>query len=142
MKVKIMKLSKLAQIPQYQTKGAAGFDLHSIEEIEIKPKQTVLIPTGLSFKIPDGYEMQIRPRSGLSLKTGLRVVNSPGTLDSDYTGEAKIIMQNTGEETQFIKFGDRIAQGVICPIIQVEFDETETLEETERGSKGFGSTNA
>jgi len=132
----------LAQIPQYQTKGASGFDFHSIEEIEIKPKQTVLIPTGLAFKIPEGYEMQIRPRSGVSFKTGLRVVNSPGTLDSDYTGEAKIIMQNTGDETFLINFGDRIAQGVICPVIQVKFDETENLEETERGEKGFGSTNA
>lgn len=142
MKVKIKKLSKLAQIPVYQTKGASGFDLHSIEEFEIKPKQTILVPTGLAFKIPEGYEMQIRPRSGISLKTGLRVVNSPGTLDSDYTGEAKIIMQNIGDNNEFINFGDRVAQGVICPVLKVEFDEVENLEESERGEKGFGSTNA
>ena len=139
MKVKIKKLREKAVIPKYQTNGASGFDLCNTCTVDIDPQETVLLQTGLSFERPEGYEMQIRPRSGLSFKTKLRVCNSPGTIDADYRGEVCIIMENTGEYTETIKCGDRIAQGVICPIVQVEFDETE-LNETERGSGGLGST--
>jgi dUTP pyrophosphatase len=90
--------------------------------------------------VPAGYELQVRPRSGTSLKTGLRVANAPGTVDSDYRGEVCVIMTNTGDQMYYINKGDRIAQGVICPVFQVEFEETDTLDDTSRGSNGFGST--
>jgi len=156
MQVKIKKLHPNAIIPRYQTEGASGFDFHALESGLIHPGDTVLIRTGLSFKIPEGYELQIRPRSGLSLKTSLRIANSPGTVDSDFLGEVCIIAWNSMEplmkgydvseddrpQLEF-KAGDRIAQGVICPIVQAEFEEVEEIEEldkTERGSKGFGSS--
>lgn len=153
MKVKIKKLHPDAQIPKYQSKGASGFDLHALEDGFIHPGDTVLIRTGLAFKIPKGYELQIRPRSGLSLKTSLRIANSPGTLDSDFTGECMIIAWNSleplmtgymveedGRPQLSFKKGDRIAQGVVCPIVQVIFKEVEELEKTKRGNKGFGSS--
>ena len=141
-RVKIKKLHQDAVIPQYQTKGAAGFDFHAIEDMEISPRQTVLVKTGLSMEIPEGYELQVRPRSGMSLKTKIRVANAPGTVDSDYRGEICIIMENIGMLASFpyqIKKGDRIAQGVICPVYQAAFIEEE-LSETERGEGGFGSS--
>lgn len=142
-RIKIKKLHEDAVIPQYQTKGAAGFDFHAIEDMEISPRQIVLVKTGLSMEIPEGYELQVRPRSGMSLKTKMRVANAPGTVDSDYRGEICIIMENIGMLASFpyiINKGDRIAQGVICPVHQAIFVEDE-LSETERGEKGFGSTN-
>jgi dUTP pyrophosphatase len=151
--VKIKKLHKDAVIPQYQTFGASGFDLHALEDITILPDHTLLVRTGLSFEVPKGYELQIRPRSGLSLKTHLRVANAPGTVDSDYRGEVCVIMTNTMEaldkdytpdeddrDIPKIKKGDRIAQGVICPVVQAEFEVVEELENTSRGSGAFGST--
>jgi dUTP pyrophosphatase len=151
--VKIKKLHEDAVIPQYQTSGASGFDLHALEDVEILPNHTQLVRTGLSFEVPEGYELQIRPRSGLSLKTHLRVANAPGTVDSDYRGEVCIIMTNTMEaldkdytpdqddrDIPKIKKGDRVAQGVICPVVQAEFEVVEELQETERGSSGWGST--
>lgn len=146
MKLKIKKLNKKAQIPKYQTEGSSGFDLHALEDTRILPGQTKLVSTGLSFEVPFGYELQVRPRSGLSLTTKLRVANSPGTVDADYRGEIKIIMENTGVPTALdsgvaiIKAGDRIAQGVICPIIQCDIEEVVDLSSTERGSSGIGST--
>lgn len=140
MKVKIKRLNDNAVIPQYATPGAAGFDLHASENRTIFPGETALVPTGLSIEIPNGYEMQVRPRSGVSLKTGLRVANSPGTVDSDYRGEVCIIMHNTGDAGLDIFSGDRIAQGVICPVLQVSFEEVDDLSDTKRGSGGFGST--
>ena len=143
LRVKIKKLSENAIIPQYQTNGAAGFDFHAIEDMEIDPRKTVLVKTGLSMEIPEGYELQVRPRSGMSLKTKMRVANSPGTIDSDYRGEICIIMENIGLLGSLpfqIKKGDRIAQGVLCPVYQAVFIEDE-LNETERGEGGFGSTN-
>lgn len=143
LRVKIKKLSPEAVIPQYQTTGAAGFDFHAIEDMEINPRQTVLVKTGLSMEIPEGYELQVRPRSGMSLKTKMRVANSPGTIDSDYRGEICIIMEYIGMLGALpyqIKKGDRIAQGVICPVYQATFIEDE-LSDTERGEGGFGSTN-
>lgn len=145
MKIKIKKLHQDATIPMYATSGSAGFDFHSIEDVNIYPGQTIAIKTGLSFEIPIGYELQVRPRSGLSLKTNLRISNSPGTIDSDYRGEVCIIVDNIdfSSETKAsyeIKKGDRIAQGVICPIQQVEFEEVDELNKTNRGESGFGST--
>lgn len=145
MEIKIKKLNKDAIIPMYATKGAAGFDLASMDDVLIRPGETVLIDTGLVFEIPDGYEMQIRPRSGLSLKTGLRINNAPGTIDSDFLDSVKIIMSNvskTSFDLQYIKKGQRIAQGVICPVKQVTFVEVEELKTTERGTGAFGSTGA
>jgi dUTP pyrophosphatase len=142
-RVKIKKLHEDAVIPQYQTTGAAGFDFHAIEDMEIPTRKIVLVKTGLSMEIPEGYELQVRPRSGMSLKTKMRIANSPGTIDSDYRGEICIIMENMGMLGALpydIKKGDRIAQGVICPVYQAVFVEDE-LSETERGEKGFGSTN-
>jgi dUTP pyrophosphatase len=110
------------------------------EALSIAPMQRVLIPTGLSFEIPPGYEVQIRPRSGLSLKTPLLVVNSPGTIDSDYRGELKIILGNFSNESFKINHGDRVAQMVLAPITQAEFIRVDNLSETARGVGGFGST--
>ena len=140
MHVKLKKLNEDAVVPSYQSFGASGFDFHSTESLAILPGDTKLIPTGLAFEIPVFYELQVRPRSGLSLKTNLRVTNSPGTVDADFRGEVKIIMQNTGTHTEYISKGDRIAQGVICPIIQAVFQVVEELGDTERGAGGFGST--
>lgn len=142
MQIKIKKLVAEALIPKYATPGAAGFDLHSIEDYEISPQQTVLVKTGLSFEIPIGFELQVRPRSGLSLKTPLRVSNSPGTVDSDYRGEVCVIMTNTATEGApiLIKKEERVAQGVVCPIIVADFQVSDFLTETERNSGGFGST--
>ena len=140
MKLKIKKLNKNAPIPAYQTKEAAGFDLHSIEDTVINPGERKLIGTGLAFEIERGYEIQIRPRSGLAFKHGVTVLNSPGTIDSDYRGEIKVLLINLGSEPFEIKCGERIAQAVIAPVIQAEIEEVENLSDTERGSGGFGST--
>lgn len=144
MKIKVKKLTESATIPKYQTAGAAGFDLHADESLVINSGQTMLVKTGLAFEIPQGYELQVRPRSGLSLKTSLRVSNSPGTVDSDYRGEVCVIMTNTSTSCSggavAIEKGDRVAQGVICPIIRAEFESTDTLGDTDRGQGAFGST--
>lgn len=145
MNVKIKKLHPDAVIPKYQTSGSAGFDLHALEDVDVYPGDTVIVKTGLSFQIPQGYEMQIRPRSGVSYKTKIRISNSPGTIDSDYIGEVGILVDNInfiGDKRvpHPIKKGERIAQGVICPVIQVKFEEVEKLSQTERGSGGFGHT--
>ena len=139
--------SELA-LPSYETQGAAGADIRASlhnddreEGIIIKPGQRVLIPTGLAMEIPMGYEIQVRPRSGLSYKTGLMVVNSPGTIDSDYRGEVKIILGNLGESTEVIKHGERVAQLVLAPVTQASFNKVQgELSETQRGAGGFGST--
>ena len=140
MKLKIKKLNPEAIIPAYQTKEAAGFDLHSIENVVLKPGERKLIGTGLAFEIEYGYEVQIRPRSGLAFKHGITVLNSPGTIDSDYRGEIKILLINHSNEKFEIKKGDRIAQAVVAPVIQAEIVEVEELSSTERGEGGFGST--
>lgn len=141
MKLKFKKIKPEAIIPKYQTTGASGFDLHSIENIPIPAGRTTTVGTGLAVQVPDGYELQVRPRSGLSRDTGLMIKNSPGTIDSDYRGEIKIIFYNTGERYgHYINYGDRIAQGVLVPIVQAEIEEVEELDETERQANGFGST--
>lgn len=138
--MKIKKLSDTATIPKYQTSGAAGFDFHASERVVIMPGETVLVGTGLSFEIPLGYELQVRPRSGMSVKTKLRVSNSPGTIDSDYRGEVKIIIDNIGHSPYTVEIGDRIAQGVVSEFSRFEFEEVTDLTETERGAGGFGSS--
>lgn len=140
MKTNIKKLNLDAIIPQYQSKDAAGFDLHSIENYTIQPNERVLIKTGLSMAIDSGYELQIRPRSGLAYKNGITVLNAPGTIDSDYRGEIMVLLINHSNDEFIIKVGERIAQGVINAIIQTSFIEVENLDETKRGSGGFGST--
>lgn len=136
--LKIKKLHEDAVIPKYNLAGDAGFDLSALESIVILPGQTHLVKTGLAFGIPVGFEVQIRPRSGLSLKTKLRVSNSPGTIDSNYSGEICIIMDNIGSVPHFITKGDRIAQAVLCPVATAEFEVVEELGDTNRGSNGFG----
>ena len=131
-------------LPCYKTPHAAGADIRAClgagEKMIIKPNQRVLIPTGLVFEIPRGYEIQVRPRSGLSYKTGLMIVNGPGTIDSDYRGEIKVILGNLGNRDEIIGHGDRIAQLIFSPIIQAQYQHEETLTSTARGSGGFGST--
>lgn len=141
MRLSLKILNPEAVVPQYATAGAAGFDLHSVEDVTLHPGETRLIKTGIAMSVPEGFEMQVRPRSGLSLKTNLRVANAPGTVDSDYRGEVCIIMTNTSMmTTERVKAGERVAQGVICPVYQVDFQVVDLLEETARGSGGFGST--
>lgn len=142
----LVKFKKLAHfcagIPQYQSSQASGCDIGaSIEkEITLKPGERALVPTGLVLDIPEGYEIQVRPRSGLAIKNGIALVNSPGTIDSDYRGELKIIIINLGDKNFEIKKGDRIAQLVLAPVIQAQFIEADELSKTDRGAGGFGST--
>jgi dUTP pyrophosphatase len=140
--VDIVHLDPDAETPEYATPGAAGFDFVAIKDTEVAPGQTVLVKTGIAMAIPQGYELQVRPRSGTSLKTTLRVANSPGTVDSDYRGEICIIITNTAiyGDVIVIKKGDRIAQGVICPVLQATFILCDELNKTKRGEGGFGST--
>lgn len=142
MKIAIKKLTKTAIIPQYAHPGDSGFDLHSddCELVTLYPRWRILIKTGLSIAVPEGYELQIRSRSGLANKNGVFVLNSPGTVDAGYRGEIGIILFNAGDETVIIKKGDRIAQGVIAPIIRAELIEVDDLDETNRSKDGFGST--
>lgn len=147
MKIKIKKLSNFdnsLSLPSYETKGAAGADLRAMTEnketILIKPGERKLIPTGLSMEIEEGYQVAIRPRSGLSLKSDLLICNSPGTIDSDYRGEVCIIMGNFGNKEISISHGDRIAQMVVEKVIQASFVCVDKLKDTKRGSGGFGST--
>lgn len=137
--ISVKRLSADVKLPTYGTDGAAGFDFYSAETVTINPFTTELVPTGLSVSVPVGFEIQIRPRSGLSLKTKMRIANSPGTIDSDYRGEIKIIVENTGNVGVEITKGDRIAQGVLSPVFKAVWKEEE-LEETVRGEQGFGST--
>jgi len=136
------KLNDKATLPQYQTEGSAGFDLHACIEksITIKPNEVALISTGLSSEFTNQYELQIRSRSGLALKNQIIVLNAPGTIDSDYRGEIKIILYNLSKQDFIVKCGDRIAQGIFCPIVKAHITEVSNLEETTRGEGGFGST--
>lgn len=134
--------SKGAAIPQYKTSGAAGADICALlsEPVIIKKGSRAMIPTGLYFSIPEGYEIQVRPRSGLAAKNGVTVLNTPGTIDSDYRGEVKVILVNLGDEDFTVNNGDRIAQIVVAPVTIGLFEQVSVLDETERGSGGFGST--
>ena len=142
-KVEVKCLSKDgAVLPLYKTAGAAGADVCALldEDLILKKGQRSLIPTGLFFEIPEGYEIQVRPRSGLAAKNGVMVLNTPGTIDSDYRGELMVILANLGEEDFTVNSGDRIAQIIVAPVTQGIFTNVSSLGETERGSKGFGST--
>ena len=138
----IKRLSKTVSMPKYETIGSSGMDLAADidEKIEIKPGETKIIPTGLSVSIPQEFEIQIRPRSGLAVKHQLSVLNTPGTIDADYRGEIKVILINLGKKSFVVEKGSRIAQMVLCPIIKAKIIEVETLDDTIRGSGGFGST--
>lgn len=134
--------SQGAIIPQYKTSGAAGADICAFlqEPVVIKKGERAMIPTGLFFSIPEGYEIQVRPRSGLAAKNGVTVLNTPGTIDSDYRGEVKVILINLGNEDFEVKNGERIAQIVVAPVTIGAFEQVSVLDETERGAGGFGST--
>ena len=138
----IKRLSKQINLPKYETEGSSGMDLAANIEstIKIEPGKTSIIPTGISLTIPFGFEIQVRPRSGLAAKNQISVLNTPGTIDSDYRGEVKVILINLGEKPFIVEKGARIAQLVLCPIIKAKLKEVESLEKTERGSAGFGST--
>jgi dUTP pyrophosphatase len=127
-------------MPEYKTQNAAGVDLMAAHEGEIKPFERTLVKTGLYIELPDGYEAQIRPRSGLALKNGITLLNTPGTIDSDYRGELGIILINLSQDTFTFKKGDRIAQMVIAPVTRAVFEPVSELSDTERGAGGFGHT--
>jgi dUTP pyrophosphatase len=144
-RIAVKRLSPLATMPKYQTEGAAGLDLHACLEREdatklLEPGRIVMIPTGLAMAVPRGFEAQVRPRSGLATKSGITVPNAPGTIDSDYRGELLVALINLGSEPFTVTHGMRVAQLVIAPVSHATLDEVEDLDETKRGSGGFGST--
>lgn len=138
--VKLKYLNNLAKQPQYQTIGSAGMDVYSIKNMIIHHGETALVPTGLAFEIPSDYEIQVRPRSGIALKNSITVLNSPGTIDSDYRGELGIILINLGVNDFYIEVGDRIAQIVLCPVVKMKFEIIDELNSSDRGAGGFGSS--
>ena len=141
-KVLVKKLNSKVKLPSYKTEGSSGMDLIAFVDkpIEIKPNNSALIPTGLSIAIPEDFEVQIRPRSGLAAKSNISVLNTPGTIDSDYRGELKVILFNHGNKEFIVKNDERIAQMVLTPILKVDFEEVDSLPDTVRGAGGFGST--
>lgn len=142
--LKIMKLAHYkGDLPAYQTELASGFDVRAqvgATSVTLKPGERGLIPTGLSFEIPPGYEIQARPRSGLAIKHGISLVNTPGTIDADYRGEVKVILINLGQEPFVINDQERIAQLILAPVVQAKFEVVEALTDSARGAGGFGST--
>ena len=141
-KILIKRLSKEVSLPKYETSGSSGMDLAANidSNINIDPGKTAIIPTGLALSIPKGFEVQIRPRSGLAAKQKISVLNTPGTIDADYRGEIKVILINLGQKPFKVEKGLRIAQMVVCPIVQAQLKEVDDLNKTERGKGGFGST--
>jgi len=141
-KVLVKKLNPKVNLPSYKTLGSSGMDLMAFIEnpIKILPKSSEIIPTGLSIAIPEDLEIQIRPRSGLAAKSKITILNTPGTIDSDYRGELKIILFNHSNEEFIVKNGDRIGQIILMPVLKIEFEEVEELPNTIRGTGGFGST--
>jgi len=141
-KVLVKKLDPSVKLPEYKTEGASGMDLIAFvdETMNIKPKTSALIPTGISVAFSEDYEIQIRPRSGLAAKNNISVLNTPGTIDSDYRGEIKVIIFNHGNNDFIVKNGDRIAQMILAPIMKMELEEAQNLPQTIRGKGGFGST--
>ena len=141
-KILVKKLSKNIKLPSYETSGSSGMDLvaNVKNNIIINPGKVKIIPAGIAVAIPKKYEIQIRPRSGLAAKKGISVLNTPGTIDSDYRGEIKIILINLSKKSFIIKSGDRIAQMILCPVAKVKFKEVKNLPKTVRGKAGFGST--
>ena len=141
-KVLVKKLDPKVQLPSYKTKGSSGMDLMAFikDPIKIAPNTSALIPTGISVAIPNDVEIQIRPRSGLAAKSSISVLNTPGTIDSDYRGELKVILFNHSKEEFVVRNNDRIAQIVLMPVLKIDFEEVDDLPDTLRGSGGFGST--
>ena len=141
-RILIKKFDKNIKLPNYKTSGSSGMDLaaYTKKKITLYPGKTALIPTGISVAIPKNYEIQIRPRSGLAAKRSVSVLNTPGTIDSDYRGEIKIILINLSKKQFVVKSGDRIAQMILCPVIKGRLKEVNILPETIRGKRGFGST--
>ena len=143
-KVKIMRVGNSPgfSLPQYMSPGASGVDLHAAlnEAVVLNPNERYLVPTGFSMELPEGFEAQVRPRSGLAIRHGVTCLNTPGTIDHDYRGEVKVILINLGAEPFKIEAGDRIAQMVIQPVTQISWESSESLQDTERGDGGFGST--
>jgi len=140
-----IKLTRLAHgaglpFPAYATEGAAGLDVVTAQDLSLAPGERMAVPTGFAIEIPPGYEVQVRPRSGLALKHGITCLNSPGTIDSDYRGEVKVILANLGQELFAVRRGERIAQLVPAPVLRAMFEEVVELSDSERGSGGFGST--
>ncbi|TNE73232.1 dUTP diphosphatase [bacterium] len=142
LKIKRLPHALTIELPSYATQDAAGMDVRAAveESVILAPGERLLIPTGLVFEIPRGYEVQVRPRSGLAIKNGITMLNSPGTIDADYRGEVKVIAINHSQEPFTIKRGERIAQLVIAPVVQLAIEEVVDVSETERGEGGFGST--
>ena len=142
--VDIKTFNESIKIPEYKTKGSSGVDLHAFladfDKTDIKPGETALIPTGIKISMPDCLEAQIRPRSGLALKNSITVLNTPGTIDSDYRGDIGVILINHGKTTFTVNNGDRIAQMIFSPVIKVKFNKVDELNDTVRGNGGFGST--
>ena len=138
----IKRLSKNIILPKYETSGSSGLDLSANikTSVKIEPGETTIIPTGISVSIPKNFEIQIRPRSGLAAKNQISVLNTPGTIDADYRGEIKVILINLSKETFIVENGARIAQMVVCPVIKAKIKEVDSLDNTSRGSGGFGST--
>lgn len=127
-------------LPAYATAGAAGMDVVAAEDIDLAPGARHAVATGFAIAIPDGYEVQVRPRSGLALKHGISCLNSPGTIDSDYRGEVRVILANLGDEAFPVRRGERIAQLVPAPVLKADWREVDALDDTDRGAGGFGST--
>ena len=142
LKILIKKFNKNVKLPIYKTSGSSGMDIVAYikKKIEIKPGRTAMIPTGIVLAIPKNYEIQIRPRSGLAAKKSISVLNTPGTIDSDYRGEIKVILINLSKKMFVVKSGDRIAQMILCPVVKGKFKEVNILPKTIRGKRGFGST--
>jgi dUTP pyrophosphatase len=140
--LKVSRIDPSVSLPQYESEGAAGMDLRAFvaEDMPIPPLGRAKVPTGLRLEIPEGYEGQVRPRSGLAMRFGVTVLNSPGTIDSDYRGDLEVILVNLGTETFTVKNGDRIAQLIIAPVLRAAVEETDLLSMTARGAGGFGST--
>ena len=141
-KILVKKFNKKIKLPVYKTSGSSGMDIVAYvkKKITIRPNGIVIIPTGIALAIPKNYEIQIRPRSGLAAKKGITVLNTPGTIDSDYRGEVKVILINLSKKAFVVKSGDRIAQMILCPMIKGKLKEVSILPETIRGRGGFGST--
>ena len=141
-RILVKKFDKNIKLPTYKTSGSSGMDLVAYikNKITINPGKTAMIPTGIAVAIPKNYEIQIRPRSGLAAKKGISVLNTPGTVDSDYRGEIKIILINLGRKSFIVKSGDRVAQMIVCPVVKGKLQEVKNLPKTVRGKGGFGST--
>jgi len=141
-KILVKKFDKNIKLPSYKTSGSSGMDLVAFtkNKITINPGNRAMIPTGISLVIPKNYEIQIRPRSGLASKKGISVLNTPGTIDSDYRGEIKIILINLSKKSFIVNSGDRVAQIILCPVAKVKFKEVKNIPKTARGKAGFGST--